>query len=181
MVSGRLLKAALPMLFALLLFACAASKPIESSPSSDISASPVYADQISVAADTPSPSPSRSPSHTPSLTPSPSVTATPVASAAILSAGPIARADGTYYGAAAGFRGDVEVLVTLQGGYITQISVLSYVDDERLFDRAKSALIARVLSAQGVDVDVVAGATHSSDGILGAVANALGFSYTEIA
>lgn len=59
--------------------------------------------------------------------------------------------------------------------------MLSYVDDERLFDRAKSALIARVLSAQGVDVDVVAGATHSSDGILGAVANALGFSYTEIA
>lgn len=109
------------------------------------------------------------------------MTATPTASAAILSAGPIARADGTYYGAAAGFRGDVEVLVTLQGGYITQIFVLSYVDDERLFDRAKSALIARVLSAQGVDVDVVAGATHSSDGILGAVANALGFSYTEIA
>lgn len=181
MVSGRLLKAALPMLFALLLFACAASKPIESPPSSGISASPVYADQISVAADTPSPSPSRSPSHTPSLTPSPSVTATPAASAAIFSAGPIARADGSYYGAAAGFRGDVEVLVTLQGGYITQISVLSYVDDERLFDRAKSALIARVLSAQGVDVDVVAGATHSSDGILGAVANALGFSYTEIA
>ena len=181
MVFGRLLKAALPMLFALLLCACAASKPIAGSLSSGISASPVYADQISVAADTPSPSPSRSPSLTPRLTPSQSVTATPTASAAILSAGPIARADGTYYGAAAGFRGDVEVLVTLQGGYITQISVLSYVDDERLFDRAKSALIARVLSAQGVDVDVVAGATHSSDGILGAVANALGFSYTEIA
>ncbi|MDP3447508.1 MAG: FMN-binding protein [Eubacteriales bacterium] len=45
----------------------------------------------------------------------------------------------------------------------------------------KSTIIARVISAQDLEVDVVAGATHSSDGILGAVANALGFSYTAIA
>ena len=45
-------------------------------------------------------------------------------------------------------------------------------DDEAFFNRAK-AVIDRIIASQSFDVDVVSGATYSSNGIIGAVKNAL--------
>ena len=130
MLSRRLVQVGPPILFlTLVIYTCSAIKPIDGLLSGGIPGTPALAEQIALAARTPSPSPVR--------TPTPTVTATPAASATIVSAGPIALTDGSYYGTAKGFRGDVEILVTLQGGYITRVSVLSYVDDEKQFDRAK--------------------------------------------
>ncbi len=113
---------------------------------------------------------------TPALTPTPSPvpTPTPEPTATLSGAGPISLADGTYSGTGTGFRGDTDVTVTVQNGYITAVKIDSYRDDEQYFSRAKSTIISRILSAQSVDVDTVSGATYSSNGILEAVADALG-------
>ena len=86
-------------------------------------------------------------------------------------------ADGVYKGTGTGFRGTTTVSVTVAGGQITDITVDSYADDEQFFDRAKSGVIANILSQQSVQVDTVTGATFSSNGIIEAVTNALGLSY----
>jgi len=87
-------------------------------------------------------------------------------------------ADGTYTGTGTGFRGDTEVSVTVSNGIITDITVTSYQDDERYFVAAESTVIDEILDSQDVNVDAVSGATFSSNGIMEAVANALGVDYT---
>ena len=116
---------------------------------------------------------------TPVLTPSPSPapTATPNPTATPSNAGPIALADGVYTGTGNGFRGQTKVSVTVAGGYITEIKILSYRDDERYFSRAKKTIISEVITAQSVEVDTVSGATYSSRGILDAILDALGVNY----
>ncbi len=64
--------------------------------------------------------------------------------------------------------------VTVNGGNITDITVISYQDDDRFFSRAESSVISQILSSQSVDVDTVSGATFSSNSIIEAVSNALG-------
>lgn len=81
-------------------------------------------------------------------------------------------ADGVYKGSATGFSGHVTVAVTIMDKKITSIDILSSTDDEAFFNRAK-AVIDRIIASQSFDVDVVSGATYSSNGIIGAVKNAL--------
>lgn len=81
-------------------------------------------------------------------------------------------ADGVYKGSATGFSGPVTVAVTIMDKKITSIDILSSTDDEAFFNRAK-AVIDRIIASQSFDVDVVSGATYSSNGIIGAVKNAL--------
>lgn len=81
-------------------------------------------------------------------------------------------ADGVYKGSATGFSGPVTVAVTIMDKKITSIDILSSTDDEAFFNRAKG-VIDRIISSQSFDVDVVSGATYSSNGIIGAVKNAL--------
>lgn len=81
-------------------------------------------------------------------------------------------ADGVYKGSATGFRGPVTVAVTIMDKKITSIDILSSTDDEAFFNRAKG-VIDRIIASQSFDVDVVSGATYSSNGIIGAVKNAL--------
>lgn len=81
-------------------------------------------------------------------------------------------ADGVYKGSATGFSGSVTVAVTIMDKKITSIDILSSTDDEAFFNRAKG-VIDRIISSQSFDVDVVSGATYSSNGIIGAVKNAL--------
>lgn len=81
-------------------------------------------------------------------------------------------ADGVYKGSATGFSGPVTVAVTIMDKKITSIDILSSTDDEVFFNRAKG-VIDRIISSQSFDVDVVSGATYSSNGIIGAVKNAL--------
>ncbi len=80
--------------------------------------------------------------------------------------------DGTYTGSARGYKSVITVQVTISGGKITDIQVLSQGDDEPYFSNAR-AVIQRVISAQSMNVDTVSGATYSSTGILVAIKNAL--------
>ena len=86
-------------------------------------------------------------------------------------------ADGVYTGYGSGFRGTTAVSVTGENGMISDITVLSYEDDDRFFNNAEYGVIANILSAQSVDVDTVSGATFSSNSIKEAVADALGLSF----
>jgi uncharacterized protein with FMN-binding domain/NAD-dependent dihydropyrimidine dehydrogenase PreA subunit len=81
--------------------------------------------------------------------------------------------DGTYTGTGTGFRGDTNVSVTVANGKISDITVVSYRDDNQFFSRAKNTVISEILKNQHVNVDAVSGATYSSKGIIEAVSNAL--------
>ena len=82
-------------------------------------------------------------------------------------------ADGVYTGSGSGFRGVVSTQVTVEGGRITDVTILSSRDDSDFFQRAESGVIPAILQAQSVNVSAVSGATYSSRGILEAVADAL--------
>ncbi len=82
-------------------------------------------------------------------------------------------ADGTYQGTARGFKSDITVEVTVQGGKITEIVVLDQDDTPNFWNMAEGPMIERIIAAQGLDVDVVSGATGSSTGIIKAVFEAL--------
>ncbi len=81
--------------------------------------------------------------------------------------------DGVYTGEGAGFRGTIQAQVTVSGGSITDVTILSSKDDSDFFERAKAGVIPAILQRQSVNVSAVSGATYSSRGILEAVANAL--------
>ena len=87
-------------------------------------------------------------------------------------------ANGVYAGSGAGFRGEVSSRVTVEGGRITDITVLAYSDDADYFERAASGVIPAILSSQTPQVNAVSGATFSSNGILEAVADALDLTFT---
>ncbi len=86
-------------------------------------------------------------------------------------------ADGTYQGEGTGFRGTTSVSVTVEHGKITDITVVSYEDDEPFFARAEDTIIGEIIDTQSLDVSSVSGATFSSNGILEAVANALNVNF----
>ena len=81
-------------------------------------------------------------------------------------------ADGIYKGSGTGFAGTVSVSVEIKDKSITAINILSTQDDEAFFNRAKD-VIDKIIAGQTLDVDVVSGATYSSNGIISAVKNAL--------
>ena len=80
--------------------------------------------------------------------------------------------DGVYTGSGQGYNGPIRVRVTVSGGNITNVEILSNSDDAPFFNRAK-AVIGRLLGSPGKSVDTVSGATCSSRGIIDAVRNAL--------
>ena len=65
----------------------------------------------------------------------------------------------------------------MENGMIADITVLSYEDDRQYFSRAQEGVIAGILYYQSLDVGTVSGATFSSNGILEAVADALGMDF----
>ncbi len=81
--------------------------------------------------------------------------------------------DGVYTGSGNGFRGVISAQVTVEGGRITDVTILSSSDDRDFFQRAQNGVIPAILQAQSVNVSAVSGATYSSRGILEAVADAL--------
>lgn len=80
--------------------------------------------------------------------------------------------DGVYTGSGQGFNGPIRVRVTVSGGNITNVEILSHSDDAPYFNSAK-AVIGRLIGKPGKSVDTVSGATYSSRGIIDAVRNAL--------
>lgn len=81
--------------------------------------------------------------------------------------------DGEYLGKASAYNGNVEVKVTISGGKITAIDIVKTKDDEEYFFDAQKKVIPEILEKQSTDVDAVAGATTSCEGICHAVQKAL--------
>ena len=81
--------------------------------------------------------------------------------------------DGECFGKASAYNGNVEVKVTISGGKITAIDIVKNKDDEEYFFDAQKKVIPEILEKQSTDVDAVAGATTSSEGICHAVEQAL--------
>lgn len=85
---------------------------------------------------------------------------------------PAAYRDGVYTGTGTGFGGQMTVQVTVSGGKITDIQVLSSKDDSPYLQNA-CALLQNIIASQSTNVDAVSGATYSSAGLIEAVRNAL--------
>ena len=85
----------------------------------------------------------------------------------------VAYKDGECFGKASAYNGNVEVKVTISGGKITAIDIVKTKDDEEYFFDAQKKVIPEILEKQSTDVDAVAGATTSSEGICHAVEKAL--------
>lgn len=81
--------------------------------------------------------------------------------------------DGECFGKASAYNGNVEVKITISGGKITAIDIVKTKDDEEYFFDAQKKVIPEILEKQSTDVDAVAGATTSSEGICHAVEKAL--------
>lgn len=109
---------------------------------------------------TPTADPNASPTPTPAPTPTPSVL------------------DGTFTGAPeANFYGVVQVRVTIKGGRIAGVQAVQLPSD-----RARSAYISQVagpmlqsevIQAQSARIDIISGATYTSEGYAESVASAL--------
>ncbi len=81
--------------------------------------------------------------------------------------------DGVYQGEAQGYGGKVIVELTIEDGILTDLNILSAKQEDTAYLEAASALLETILEEQSTDVDVVSGATFSSNGILHATEEAL--------
>lgn len=94
-----------------------------------------------------------------------------------LSLSPMAMAesftDGTYTGSGKGMMGNIEVSVTVEGGKITAVEVTSQSETAGISDPALETIPQAIVDAQIWEVDAVAGATFTSNGIMEAVKNAI--------
>lgn len=81
--------------------------------------------------------------------------------------------DGDYTAKGKGLAGDVEVKVTIANGAITAVEVLSHNETAGISDPAIENIPANIISAQGLKVDVISGATLTSNAIIEAVTTCL--------
>lgn len=84
-----------------------------------------------------------------------------------------AYTDGVWEGTAQGFGGDIQVKVTVEGGSITDISIVSAEKEDGAYLSMAEDIIPKIIDAQSADVDTISGATFSSTGIKNAVTQAL--------
>lgn len=87
---------------------------------------------------------------------------------------PTGPKDGTYEGSAYGFGDLITVSVTLKNGKMTDIAVLSADGEDKPYYKQAVSVLNEMLEAQSTEVDTVSGATLTADGLIGAVADALG-------
>ncbi|MEV4689461.1 FMN-binding protein [Microbacterium sp. LWH3-1.2] len=86
--------------------------------------------------------------------------------------------DGAYTGGAANTRyGAVQVQITVSGGVITDVQVPQYPnsnhEDQRINSRALPTLIAESTQAQSAHIDMVSGATYTSQGYIASLQSAI--------
>lgn len=82
-------------------------------------------------------------------------------------------ADGAYTGSSTGFGGKIKAQVTIKEGKITDIKILEAAGEGATYLAKASGLIRSMKAAQNTNVDVVSGATYTSNGLIKAVRNAL--------
>jgi uncharacterized protein with FMN-binding domain len=112
-----------------------------------------------------------------------STSSAPAAATSVVAAAPTGTATGTdgattVTGPAVNTRyGPVQVQVTVSGGVITDVEVVEYPDsdrrDQQINSRAVPQLVQETLDAQSGDVDMVSGATYTSEGYLESLQAAL--------
>ena len=86
--------------------------------------------------------------------------------------------DGTYTGDSVGTRfGPVQVRITVSGGSISAVDVIDYPSDNprdrQINERALPTLISETTSAQSAQIDMVSGATYTSQGYLQSLQSAI--------
>lgn len=79
----------------------------------------------------------------------------------------------TFIGEGMGYAGPIVVEVTMQGTEIVAIVVTSSEDTPSISTQAFDVVISRILEKQDANVDIVAGVTRSSQGLIDAVNQAL--------
>lgn len=82
--------------------------------------------------------------------------------------------DGKYQGSGLGFGDTITVEVTIQDGKMTDIAVLSADGEDRPYYNQALTILDKMLSTQSSEVDTVSGATLTCEGMIDAVADALG-------
>ena len=80
--------------------------------------------------------------------------------------------DGIYYGTGVGFRDDITVAIVIKDKTLVYATVTDSVDDEAFLVKAET-ILDEMIQKQKTKVDVISGATYSSNGILEAVRNAM--------
>ncbi|GBG94051.1 fumarate reductase flavoprotein subunit [Ligilactobacillus salitolerans] len=81
--------------------------------------------------------------------------------------------DGTYAGVSQGFGGETKVTVTIKEGQIANVVVDETNDTAAVSQQAVKKIPEMIVAAKNYDVDIVSGASKSSQGIMDAVKNAL--------
>lgn len=104
----------------------------------------------------------------------PAATSAPATKPATATAAPAPQyADGTFTGSGFGFRGAIDVEVTISSGQISDVIVTDHHEDMKWYNRAYYGVVERILAANSSNVDSVSGATYSSIGIIDGVNEAL--------
>lgn len=80
---------------------------------------------------------------------------------------------GTYVGEGKGLNGPIKVEVTVTDNEITEVKVLEHKETPGVSDLAMENVPASIVEGQGLGIDIVAGATWSSNGIIEAATKAL--------
>lgn len=91
---------------------------------------------------------------------------------------PASWRDGVYLGAAANaYWGDVQVQVTIANGQITDVQFVTYPDHRSrsvsINTRAMPVLVQEAIAAQSAQVDIVSGATDTSEAFIHSLSTAL--------
>ena len=81
--------------------------------------------------------------------------------------------DGALTGEGSGFGGPITVEVTMDGDDITSVTIVSNSETPSIAANALEQIPAAIVEADTADVDIVAGATYTSNGIINAVKDAL--------
>ena len=81
--------------------------------------------------------------------------------------------DGVYTGTGKGNGGELTVEVTVEGGNIVKVALTQHSETPGIYEKAEKGVGDEMIRQQKADVDTVAGATYTSNGIIEAVKNAL--------
>lgn len=81
-------------------------------------------------------------------------------------------ADGVYEGTAQGYGGDVTTEITIEDGYVVKVEVVDH-NESSVFFETTIEILESMIEIQSAEVDVVSGATLSSNAIIEGAKEAL--------
>ena len=87
--------------------------------------------------------------------------------------------DGVYEGEGKGYHGMTRVRVSVEGQKLTAVEILSFEDYTEYFEPAEKSVVSQLLREQSLIVTPLAGATFSSNSIIGAVRQAFDLMQSE--